>query len=98
MMECAGFQQVRQRFFSNRAVGPLSGDEALFWQEWLPYLAALALERGAPEADLRTWREVSLPALAEGLVSRLVCVGSIPPRPVVMRRHRVRWTQFSDSY
>ena len=70
MMQQAGFRNVRQRSFLIERWGPLNGQDAAFWREWLPYLAGLAERRGVPGADLETWRQVSTPEAADTYIAR----------------------------
>lgn len=70
LLQQAGFEDVKQRTFAIERWGPLTGFDAEFWRAWLPYLAALAEARGVPETDLRTWRQVSTPELAEAFIAR----------------------------
>jgi ubiquinone/menaquinone biosynthesis C-methylase UbiE len=70
LMQEAGFENVVQRTFPIERWGPLTGFDAAFWRDWLPYLAALAEARGVPESDLQTWKQVSTPVLAEIFITR----------------------------
>lgn len=70
LMQRAGFVDVRQASFVIERWGPLSGADARFWSEWLPYLSQLAQSRGVPEEDLETWRLVATPELAQSFVTR----------------------------
>lgn len=70
LMQRAGLADVRQRAVLIERWGPLTGADAQFWSEWLPYLSKLAQERGVPDEDLETWRCVETPALAMAFVSQ----------------------------
>ena len=85
IMQAAGFRDVKQRSFLIERWGPLTGYEAAFWRDWLPYLADLAALHGVPEADLETWSLVSSPEAADAFIGRpdfygcelqVVCIGS----------------------
>jgi SAM-dependent methyltransferase len=87
LLETAGLANVRQRSFVIERFGPLTGYDARFWSEWLPFLASLAEVRGVPEEDLQTWRKVAKPALADAFVTdpgfygcelQVVCTGRSP--------------------
>lgn len=87
LLVAAGLTDVRQCAFVIERFGPLSGYDAQFWSEWLPYLAGLAEVRGVPEDDLATWRKVATPKLAAaytadpafyGCEVQVVCTGRAP--------------------
>jgi hypothetical protein len=87
LLKSAGLSDVCQRSFVIERFGPLQGDDARFWSEWLPYLAGLAEVRGVPEDDMETWRKVATPAHAEAFVAdprfygcevQVVCTGRSP--------------------
>jgi ubiquinone/menaquinone biosynthesis C-methylase UbiE len=85
----AGFVDVVQQSFPIERWAPLAAVETQLWSEWLPYLAALALERGVPAEDAEVWRQLSTPESAAEYISRpdfsaceiqAVAVGSAPGR------------------
>jgi ubiquinone/menaquinone biosynthesis C-methylase UbiE len=80
----AGLTEVRQRSFVIERCGPLTGHDARFWSEWLPYLAGIARTRNLPQEDQETWSLVSTPESARAFVSspqfygcelQVVCTG-----------------------
>lgn len=57
----AGFVETSQVALPVEFSGPLEGSALRLWASWLPYLAALAEEKGVPAEDLETWRQVASP-------------------------------------
>jgi ubiquinone/menaquinone biosynthesis C-methylase UbiE len=69
-LEEAGIDDVRQASVLIERWGPLGGADKAFWQEWLPYLAEVALSRGVPDEDARVWSQLATPELAGEFVTR----------------------------
>jgi SAM-dependent methyltransferase len=69
-LEGAGLIEVTQQALLIERWGPLAGADLQFWSEWLPYLAAIAMDRGVPDEDMETWRSVATPSLASAFVQR----------------------------
>jgi SAM-dependent methyltransferase len=67
-LQQAGLRDVRQTSLLIEYAHPLSDAAVQLWSEWLPYLAALALEKGVPEEDQAVWRRVATPELAQRFV------------------------------
>ena len=79
-LERSGLTEVWQRTTIIERWAPLRPVERQFFGDWLSYLAALAEERGVPEADLATWRGLRDPAASGGLLDRpdfYVCEGQV---------------------
>jgi hypothetical protein len=83
----AGLRGVRQTSLLIEYAHPLSDPALQLWAEWLPYLAALAIEKGVPDEDLNVWRLVATPELALRFVQapefygcelQVTAVGTVP--------------------
>jgi arsenite methyltransferase len=58
-LERAGLHDVTQAVVPIEYRSPLSVAATSLWCDWLPYLAGLAIDRGAPEEDLAVWRRLT---------------------------------------
>lgn len=83
----AGLEATSQRTFPIDYAGPLEGAALRLWSAWLPYLAALAEEKGVPSEDLDAWHGLSDPEGALAFVRRpdftaselqVLAVGRVP--------------------
>lgn len=89
-LEHAGLEQVWQRTFMIERWAPLQPIERQLFAEWFTYLAGLAVERGVPEEDLKTWRRLGNPNAPNYLVDdpdfyacegQVMAVGRVPGPP-----------------
>lgn len=79
-LERAGLVQVWQRTTLIERWAPLQPAQRDLWRGWLAYLAALALERGVPDADHPLWRRLRDPAAPDHLVDHpefYACEGQV---------------------